>query len=68
MEAIDLIDSLQENEFAKTKDLRYCRYCPYRSYCERGVEAGSIEEHEDQEFDQESMFLGDLDDYDAIAF
>jgi hypothetical protein len=29
-----------EDEFFLTDDIRRCRFCPYRSLCDRGVEAG----------------------------
>ncbi len=33
-------------EFPKTDDQRKCAYCPYRSYCERGIIAGQVEDIE----------------------
>ncbi len=30
--------------FYKTTDERICRFCSYRSYCERGLEAGNLSE------------------------
>jgi hypothetical protein len=33
-------------EFPKTEDERICAFCPYRSYCERGIIAGESEELE----------------------
>jgi hypothetical protein len=35
-----------DREFPMTEDQKKCSYCPYRSYCERGVEAGSSEQLE----------------------
>jgi hypothetical protein len=32
-----------DDDFALTEDVRRCRLCPYRSLCDRGVEAGSVE-------------------------
>ena len=40
------IESLGETGFALTSDHKRCRYCTYRSYCDRGVQAGSMEEME----------------------
>jgi predicted RecB family nuclease len=40
------IESLGETGFALTSDQKRCRYCTYRSYCDRGVQAGSMEEME----------------------
>jgi len=34
------------HEFSMTDDEKKCTYCPYRSYCERGVRAGEGEEVE----------------------
>ena len=34
--------------FEMTGDEKKCAYCPYRSYCERGVEAGKGEELESE--------------------
>jgi hypothetical protein len=31
-----------------TPDARQCRFCKYRSLCERGVKAGFLEELEDE--------------------
>ena len=33
--------------FPLTDDEKKCAYCPYRSYCNRGIEAGSTEEMEE---------------------
>lgn len=33
--------------FYKTPDERICRFCSYRSYCERGTEAGDLSELDD---------------------
>lgn len=36
------IEGLGEEAFALADDVRHCTYCLYRSYCGRGVEAGSL--------------------------
>jgi RecB family exonuclease len=36
------IAAMDEAGFILTEDERACRYCPYRSYCGRGVEAGDL--------------------------
>ncbi len=38
---------LANNNFLKTKDIRSCRYCLYRSHCNRGVLAGDLMEMPD---------------------
>ncbi len=37
----------EEDGFKKTNDFRRCKYCHYRSLCERGIEAGTLEEDSD---------------------
>jgi hypothetical protein len=54
------------SEFAPTTDERACRFCRYRSFCERGVEAGDLSELNEAEAD-ESITL-DLDELEEIAF
>ncbi|MBN2390850.1 MAG: PD-(D/E)XK nuclease family protein [Anaerolineae bacterium] len=39
---IEQILSLDEDAFLPTEDERRCVYCPYRSYCDRGVKAGAL--------------------------
>jgi CRISPR/Cas system-associated exonuclease Cas4 (RecB family) len=41
------IESLGDADFALTSDRRRCSYCKYRSYCDRGVHAGTLDEMED---------------------
>lgn len=33
----------KEGDFGLTEDERQCRYCTYRSYCDRGTQAGCLE-------------------------
>ena len=35
-----------EEDFPLTDDVKRCRFCPYRSLCGRGIEAGSLGEDE----------------------
>jgi len=37
-----------EEDFPRTGEERRCSYCPYRSLCQRGVEAGLFDEVEDE--------------------
>ena len=37
---IDTITSMEEDDFSCTEDLNHCRYCVYRSFCDRGEEVG----------------------------
>lgn len=54
-------------EFPKTSDERACRFCSYRSLCERGVEAGGIGDGEElEEIGVPASF--DLDDLEEVEF
>ncbi len=52
--AIDASTSLATG-FPQTEDRNTCTYCPYRSYCDRGVQAGDFENVE-AEMDVEVLF------------
>ena len=41
-----------DDDFLKTDDLRRCRFCAYRSLCNRGVEAGMLSEDGAEEMDE----------------
>jgi CRISPR/Cas system-associated exonuclease Cas4 (RecB family) len=54
--------------FARTQDERKCKYCVYRSLCERGIAAGNFEEQE-AEIDIEQLLENlDYEAQDEIAF
>jgi len=54
-----------EADFPLTDDERRCRYCPYRSLCDRGQEAGTLDAREDE---TETGALNDFDlDFDQVA-
>ncbi len=53
-----------KDDFALTDDARRCRFCPYRSLCDRGQEAGDFEAMEETE--PESVGAFDLD-FDQVA-
>ncbi|GAB4516168.1 MAG: PD-(D/E)XK nuclease family protein [Anaerolineae bacterium] len=36
----------EEDDFQLTSEERHCRYCVYRSLCDRGVRAGAVDEQE----------------------
>lgn len=53
-------------DFPKTGDERRCRFCVYRSLCERGAMAGNLDE-----LDEDEMMSGvslDLDEIEEISF
>jgi hypothetical protein len=43
------ISSFTEEDFLKTPNEKMCRFCVYRSYCERGKEAGNWDDQDSQE-------------------
>lgn len=44
---IEEIKSQGDEEWSLTTQERHCRYCPYRSLCQRGVRAGPLDEIEE---------------------
>jgi hypothetical protein len=59
------IENLAEGDFHLTSDESKCKYCTYRSLCDRGITAGLIDP---LEIDQESAGVDDFDlDFDQIA-
>lgn len=53
--------SCQDDGFPKTSHLDRCRFCAFRSYCDRGGTAGPLEEHLDLELGEESQDWEGLD-------
>lgn len=54
------------NEFPMTEDENTCRFCSYRSYCERGSQAGNLKEFEaqlesDTSFDVNFEQIGEIE-------
>lgn len=41
---MNMIAQSGDDDFPKTEDARRCRFCPYRSLCNRGIEAGLMSE------------------------
>ena len=59
------IENLAEGDFHLTSDEAKCKYCTYRSLCDRGIVAGLFNP---LEIDQESEDVDDIDlDFDQIA-
>jgi CRISPR/Cas system-associated exonuclease Cas4 (RecB family) len=50
-----------------TEDRQKCLYCTYRSYCERGIQAGSMEQAE-AEMEAEELFDVNFEQIGEIAF
>jgi CRISPR/Cas system-associated exonuclease Cas4 (RecB family) len=62
---VDEIQSLGEGDFNLTPDESRCKFCTYRSLCDRGITAGSLDQ---VEFDPETESAGEIDlDFDQIA-
>ncbi len=58
------ISNKEPGDFNKTSNEKRCMYCQYRSLCERGIQAGSSEEDENE---IDSSLLEDDLDFDQIG-
>ncbi|HXF86223.1 MAG TPA: PD-(D/E)XK nuclease family protein [Anaerolineales bacterium] len=70
--ADEIADALQRSEagassYPLTDDRQKCLFCPYRSYCERGLRAGNIEQAE-AEMEAEEWFDINFEQIGEIAF
>lgn len=61
------IEALGDESFPLTAQTRRCLYCPYRSLCRRGAEAGPLDEMEDEAAGEVELAL-DFDQIAEIAF
>lgn len=57
-----------EDEFTLADDERRCRFCPYRSLCDRGQEAGDFEAMEEAEPERVGAFDLDFDQVAEVEF
>ncbi|MCC6147918.1 MAG: PD-(D/E)XK nuclease family protein [Anaerolineaceae bacterium] len=57
------ISRLPAGQFLATADERKCRYCNFRSFCERGETAGNW-----REMEAESLGVDDLESFQSIQF
>ena len=72
----DILGGEREADFPKVPDTdenrkRFCSYCIYRSRCDRGTEAGNLEEYDEEEFsdvDLERALEFTLDEVQELAF
>ena len=55
------------SSYPLTDDRTKCSYCPYRSYCERGVRAGDVDQAE-SEMEAEELFDVNFEQIGEIAF
>jgi len=54
-------------DYPKTDDRQKCGYCPYRSYCDRGIQAGDMDEFE-AELESEALFDVNFEQIGEIEF
>ena len=72
----EILRGEQEADFPKVPDTdknrkRYCSYCIYRSRCDRGTEAGDLEEYDEEDFadvDLERVLEFTLEEVQELAF
>lgn len=65
---VKLADEVQNaSDYPLTDDRTKCLYCPYRSYCERGVKAGDADQAE-AEMEAEELFDVNFEQIGEIAF
>lgn len=63
------IEAASQSRFALTTDQRMCRFCNYRSLCDRGEQAASMEEDLEQDDNEaQSGFDLDFDQITEIAY
>ena len=55
---MEKIASCEVEDFQKTSDIKRCRYCQFRSHCDRGIEAG------DFQLSEEYLLIDPLTDQD----
>ena len=70
-ELVEDIQSRPRGGFPLTEDERRCAYCVYRSLCDRGETAGTLDEREEIEFfaaDLEQALEFTLDEVEELAF
>ncbi len=71
---IQRIEALPSEAIQMTDDVRTCRYCPYRSYCDRGQRAGELSELDaelelaTEEVETEALFDFDFEQIAEIEF
>lgn len=65
----EILSRDEQEVWPLTPDEDHCRYCVYRSLCDRGVRAGSLYDDDAADLDLDPVEIDfDLDDIDAIAF
>jgi CRISPR/Cas system-associated exonuclease Cas4 (RecB family) len=65
---VRLTEEIQSaSSFPLTDDRQKCAYCPYRSYCDRGIQAGDLDASE-AEMESESLFDVNFEQVGEIEF
>jgi len=65
----EIITANEENNFPLTDNPKRCDYCQYRSYCDRGLAASTLETLDDTEqLEEEEAFKIDFEQIGEIAF
>ena len=65
---VQLTEEIQSaSDYPLTEDRQKCAYCPYRSYCDRGIQAGDLDEIE-AELEAESLFDVNFEQIGEIEF
>ena len=65
---LKLTEEIQSaSSYPMTDDRQKCAYCPYRSYCDRGIQAGDLETIE-AELESEALFDVDFEQIGEIEF
>lgn len=62
------ITRMDQAVFPLTLDEKKCRFCRYRSLCERGVVAGNLSEMDEDELEEDQTPDIDFDSIEGIAF
>jgi CRISPR/Cas system-associated exonuclease Cas4 (RecB family) len=65
---VDEIENLDEGDFYLTPDESHCKYCTYRSLCDRGIGAGSLDEEFDLAGPEDLEFTLDFDHIAEIEY
>jgi hypothetical protein len=65
---VKLADEIESaSSYPLTDDRAKCSYCPYRSYCDRGIRAGD-EDQAEAEMEAEELFDVNFEQIGEIAF
>ena len=63
-----LMEEIQDaSDYPLTEDRQKCAYCPYRSYCDRGIQAGNLDTIE-AEMESEALFDVNFEQIGEIEF